>query len=98
MKNIILLLIISLTVLHMQAQVKTTPKPKPKPKPKPVQTAPKKANPNAKKSFTVSGKVEHTYSYCGGARPSPEMLAEYQTPKPFGGKKFYVRKGKVNTT
>jgi hypothetical protein len=40
----------------------------------------------------VSGEVTQTSSYCGGARPSDEMVQEQNRPKPYGGKKFYIRK------
>src|SRR4051812_11044433 len=46
--------------------------------------------------LTVSGKVTQTSSYCGGARPSEEMMEQYNKPKPYAGKIFYVRKGKEN--
>lgn len=47
--------------------------------------------------------VVYTQSYCGGARPTDEMLAEIQKPKPYANKKMYVisEKGKksvVKTT
>ena len=47
---------------------------------------------------TVNGKLMQTSSYCGGAQPSAEMLAEVQKPVPYANKVFYVRKGKVNST
>lgn len=46
--------------------------------------------------ITISGKITQTSSYCGGAAPSPEMLEEYETPKPYIGKTLYVRKGNRN--
>ncbi len=46
---------------------------------------------------TVTGKLMQTNSYCGGIAPTPEMEAEYQKAIPYGGKVFYVRKGKVNS-
>jgi hypothetical protein len=57
------------------------------------QAAPKK---KAKK-IPVSGTVTGTYSYCGGARPSDEMLAQLATPKPMPGKRIYIKKGEVNS-
>ncbi len=48
------------------------------------------------KEYSVSGKVEETRSYCGGAKPSPEILKRLQTPTPYAGKKFYIRKGNTN--
>jgi hypothetical protein len=47
---------------------------------------------------TVKGKLMQTTSYCGGVEPSAEMMKEYNTPKPYADKVFYVRKGKVNST
>ncbi|HWY38174.1 MAG TPA: hypothetical protein VNY73_06415, partial [Bacteroidia bacterium] len=44
----------------------------------------------------VSGKVWQTHEYCGGARPSPEMLERITTARPLANKKCYVRKGHVN--
>ncbi len=49
------------------------------------------------KKITVSGTVSQTYSYCGGARPSDEMIAGLATPKPWPGKKFHIIKGDTNT-
>lgn len=48
-------------------------------------------------SFNISGKVTQTSTYCGGAEPSEEILAEYSKAKPYNGKTFYVRKGNTNT-
>ena len=45
----------------------------------------------------VSGSVTQTYPYCGGARPTKEILEEMAEPKPFPGKKFYVIKGEINS-
>lgn len=40
----------------------------------------------------VSGYITQTSSYCGGARPSEEMLEEYGKPKPYPGKTLYISK------
>ena len=47
-----------------------------------------------KKLIEVS--VLCTQAYCGGARPTDEMLAEIQKPKPYANKKMYLisEKGK----
>lgn len=37
-----------------------------------------------------------TSSYCGGARPSEEMLKELQTPKPQANQLWFVRSGTTN--
>ena len=50
------------------------------------------------KSVTVSGSITQTNAYCGGARPSDEMLQELATPRPFPNKKMHVIKGETNTT
>ena len=49
------------------------------------------------KKVTVSGNVTQTNAYCGGARPSDEMLAELAIPRSFPNKKFHVIKGETNT-
>lgn len=49
-----------------------------------------------KQKYTVSGKVRHSFAYCGGAAPSEEMMAEFTKQKPYAGKTFYIRKGKTN--
>jgi hypothetical protein len=47
--------------------------------------------------YKVSGTVTATYSYCGGARPSDEMLAELNRPKPMAEKKLFVKAGNSNS-
>lgn len=49
-----------------------------------------------KKLYEVSGKLLITSEYCGGARPTEEMEAEFARPKPYQGKTLYVRKGRDN--
>lgn len=49
------------------------------------------------KLYTISGKVQQVSPYCGGARPSQEMLDRLAIPVDYPGKKFYVRRGKINT-
>ena len=53
---------------------------------------------NKKDSFIISGKVTQTSSYCGGAKPPQELLDRLATPVAYPHKKFYIRKGKVNST
>jgi hypothetical protein len=48
--------------------------------------------------YTVSGSITQTHSYCGGARPSPEMIALLNTPKAWAGKTLYIRSGAENST
>lgn len=46
--------------------------------------------------YAVSGRVEIRSSYCGGARPSQEMLDEYAIPKPAKDFVLVIRSGEVN--
>ncbi len=48
-------------------------------------------------SFIISGKVSQISAYCGGAKPTQEMLDRLAVPTAYPNKKFYIRKGKVNT-
>ncbi|MEI7522751.1 MAG: hypothetical protein WCJ95_00400 [Mariniphaga sp.] len=41
--------------------------------------------------------VTGTTSYCGGAKPPPELLKKLETPKPLQGKRLYLKKGQINT-
>ncbi|MFN8397369.1 MAG: hypothetical protein U0176_22290 [Bacteroidia bacterium] len=57
------------------------------------------ANPNADlnaKRFAVTGRILLQTSYCGGAAPSDEILAEYEKPKPYGSQPLLIRSGKTN--
>lgn len=47
--------------------------------------------------YIVSGKVTQTFTYCGGAMPTQEILDKLATPIPFPKKNFYIRKGNMNT-
>lgn len=47
-------------------------------------------------TINIKGNVKQTFSYCGGARPDESLLDRLATPVSFGGKKFYIRKGKTN--
>jgi hypothetical protein len=49
------------------------------------------------KSYLISGQVQHASSYCGGVAPTPQMIQELSTARAFPNKKFYVRKGSVNS-
>lgn len=46
--------------------------------------------------YSISGIVQQTFAYCGGAVPTQEILKNFATPKAFANKTFYVRKGKKN--
>lgn len=52
----------------------------------------------AQSSVWVKGYVTTTQSYCGGAAPSSELLAELATPKPLAHKVLYVKLGAQNTS
>ncbi|MEO6304384.1 MAG: hypothetical protein ABIP51_14560 [Bacteroidia bacterium] len=49
-------------------------------------------------TYQVSGKITTSSMYCGGVEPSPEMLEEFNKPKPYIGKTLYIRKGRTNDT
>ena len=49
------------------------------------------------KKYSVSGKVTQTYSYCGGAAPSKQILDKLATPEVYTNKRFYIRAGKINS-
>ncbi len=49
-----------------------------------------------KKTFTVTGTIMQTTSYCGGAQPSPDMLARCNTPMGIPNGKLFVKKGTMN--
>lgn len=51
---------------------------------------------NAQSKVCIKGYVTSTEDYCGGARPSDEMLQDLSTPKPFANKVIYVKMGTVN--
>ena len=40
------------------------------------------------KTYTVTGIVTQTYSYCGGAAPPKQLLDQLATPVAYAGKKF----------
>jgi hypothetical protein len=50
------------------------------------------------KTYSIKGKVTQTFSYCGGAAPSKEMIDNLAKPVAYPGKKFFVRRGKINST
>lgn len=45
------------------------------------------------KAWQVEGVVTRNYPYCGGARPSEEIMAEANSPKPFAGKMLHLIRG-----
>lgn len=47
-------------------------------------------------SYTITGKIIQKSTYCGGARPSPELLESFKTPKPLKNFKVYLKAGKTN--
>ena len=46
----------------------------------------------------VTIQVWETSQYCGGARPTDEMLNAIQTPKPLAGQLCFIRKNETNST
>jgi hypothetical protein len=46
--------------------------------------------------YSVTISTTHTDSYCGGAKPTPEMEMEYRRKKVYPNIKIYVRKGEIN--
>ena len=51
---------------------------------------------NPGQEFAVSGRVEVSGSYCGGARPTQEMEEEARRPKPFAHRELVIRSGENN--
>ena len=47
-------------------------------------------------TYTISGSVVQTSSYCGGANPPKELLRQMATPVPYAGKQFYIKSGNEN--
>ncbi|MBL7764528.1 MAG: hypothetical protein JNJ58_00405 [Chitinophagaceae bacterium] len=45
---------------------------------------------------TVKGKVTQTADYCGGARPTDEMLEKLNAPHPLASKTIYIKIGAMN--
>jgi hypothetical protein len=53
---------------------------------------------NAQATVWAQGYVTYTQNYCGGAAPSPELIASLATPKPLVNKVLYVKLGAKNTS
>lgn len=49
-----------------------------------------------KTKFLVNGTVMRVRAYCGGAKMPEDRLKELKKPKPYTGKKLFVKKGKFN--
>jgi len=49
-----------------------------------------------KQKFQVTGSIMETKSYCGGAQPSPEIMANLNKPSPIPFAKLFVKKGTEN--
>ena len=47
-------------------------------------------------AYDVEIRTTQTSKYCGGSRPSEEMMNELNRPKPIGNVTIYLREGKVN--
>lgn len=41
--------------------------------------------------YSISGKVTKSNLYCGGTRPTQEMIARYKIPKVYSNKSFYIK-------
>ncbi len=46
--------------------------------------------------YTVSGQIEYTGRYCGGAPPPQRLLENIRKKKPRAGFKLYIRAGNMN--
>lgn len=46
---------------------------------------------------TVKGLVTQTSSWCGGMKPSEEVMKDKSTPKPLAGKTIYIKIGTENS-
>lgn len=57
---------------------------------------PKKTVPQLR-TFTLEGRVEFVDAYCGGAKPSAELLEMIKSPKPYTLSKFFIKKGEANS-
>jgi hypothetical protein len=44
------------------------------------------------RKYQISFSITQTMNWCGGMRPSDEMLKEFSSPKPFPNKWIYVKK------
>ena len=49
-------------------------------------------------TYAIKGTVQQTSPYCGGAKPTQEIIENLAIPKPFANKLFYIRQGKKNNT
>ena len=47
-------------------------------------------------TYSITGTLLQTSSYCGGAKPTQEILDRFATPKPYPNKTFSIRKGSKN--
>lgn len=48
------------------------------------------------KKYEMTGFATQSNSYCGGARPTDDVLREITSPKPLANTEFYIREGKEN--
>jgi len=58
---------------------------------------PKATKTKEKKTYSISGKILQTSSYCGGARPTQEIIDKMAIPIAYEEKRLYIRKGKLNS-
>lgn len=55
-----------------------------------------KATTLTKEYFTVSGRMETSGAYCGGANPGREIIEKIRAKRPLVNYKLYLRAGKTN--
>jgi hypothetical protein len=48
-------------------------------------------------AYDVEIRTTQTSEYCGGSRPSEEMMNELETPQPLANTTIYLREGEVNS-
>lgn len=49
------------------------------------------------KTYPIIGSVQQSFSYCGGAKPTQEIIDNFAKLQPFKNKTFFIKKGKINS-
>lgn len=52
---------------------------------------------DVEENVLVEISITQTSSYCGGAKPPPELIAELKIPHPLAKKTLFIKKGELNT-
>jgi hypothetical protein len=52
----------------------------------------------AQTKISLIGKLTQSQSYCGGARPTQEIMDDINKPTPIANKTLYIKKGLTNNT